>query len=373
MKTEILQENLARAVSTTAGIISSSPQLPILGNIFIKAQKTGLLFIGTNLETTISFFVPAKVKEEGEITVPAKTLVELVTTLRPGKIQLSRKGNEVLVSHKEGEIRLSSLSADDFPIKSLTLDKKKKPKKIILPGGELLSLLKRVVFAAATDSSRPVLSGVLFKKDKQRLSLVATDGYRLSLAKNDKPLKGALKKDIVVPVGALRELEKSLTTDGDVEFFLNREGTQVFFSQNNFILGARLVEGEFPDFAKIIPSSQQAEVVVDREEMISALKTMAIFARESANIVCLKTGKDLTLMARAVQVGEGDFKLKNAQVKGEEMTIAFNFRFLLDGLGAFGKERVVMAFSSSLAPVKFTSQKDTSFLHIVMPIRLQDN
>lgn len=371
MQVEALQENLAKAINQASRVISPLPQLPILANLYLKAQKTGLTITGTSLETTISVHLPAKVAQAGEITVPAKNFTEMVSTMRAEKVKLELKKDRLLVSFSEGLAKFPTMPAQDFPMKEVMIGEKKLKKRLRFKARDLLEGLKRTAFAAAADETRPALSGVLFEAGQGKLGLVATDGYRLSQARVEAGQKG-LAKPIIVPAKALREIEKSLDSEEEVEMIFEEGKGQVFFVQGSFILGTRLIEEEFPNFEKIIPEKGATRITIDREEAIDKLRTAAIFARESANIVHLEVGKEgVELGAKAAQAGEGSFKLAPIEQKGEEVRIAFNFRFLLEMFSVFKEKEVVAEFSGALAPAKFYAPKEPGFLHIIMPVRLQ--
>jgi len=372
MQVEIFQENLAKAVSQVARVINPLPQLPILNNLYLKTGKRGISLVGTNLETTISLFLPAKVSQEGETTVSAKNFSEMVGAMRAEKIKLVLKKNRLHLISKAGKAKFPTMSAKDFPAKDFPQTKKRNKKRMVFSGKELLESLRKTVFAAAMDESRPALAGVLMEAGKKGARLVATDGYRLSLAKI-KVREGKLTESAIIPARALRELEKGIAEKGEVEVVSDKEGAQVYFSQGDFLLGTRLIEGDFPDFEKIIPDQGATKVEVDREGMVERLRTAAIFARESANIVHLEIDEQgVSLVAKAQQAGEGSFQLEVEKQEGEGLKIAFNFRFLLEALAAFEEETVVIEFSGSLAPAKFYSPKKPEVLHIVMPVRLQE-
>ena len=371
MQVEIFQEGLAKAVSQVAKVINPLPQLPILSNLYLKTGKRGITLVGTNLETTISLFLPAKVSQEGETTVSAKNFSEMVGAMRAEKIKLILKKNRLHLISQTGKVKFPIMSVKDFPARDFSQIKAGNKKRLAFSGKELLESLRKTVFAAAIDESRPALAGVLMEASKKGARLVATDGYRLSLAKV-KVREGKLTEPAIIPARALRELEKGIVEKGKVGVVSDKEGAQVYFSQGDFLLGTRLIEGDFPDFEKIIPDQGATRVEIDREGMVERLRTAAIFARESANIVHLEIGKQgIFLVAEARQAGEGSFQLGVEKQEGEELKIAFNFRFLLEALAAFEEETVMIEFSGSLAPAKFYSSEKPEFLHIVMPVRLQ--
>lgn len=372
MNFEILQENLSRAISLTSRAISSLPQIPILGNLFIKTQKNNILFVGTNLETTISLSVPAKVQKEGEITVLAKPFAEFIGNLSGGKIAAELKGGTLELRHEGGRAKIPVAGAEEFPVKEILGAGKKEKSKFVVGAADFLVALKRVVFAAAVDETRPVLSGVLFRTEKEKLWLVATDGYRLSLDRVG--LKsGGLPHEVIVSAKALREIERAFSQEGEIEIVFDQEVRQIFFSQEELFIGSRLIEGEFPDFTKILPQEGKTKIAFDQEEMSQGLRSLATFARESANIIRMETKKGaLALTASASQVGEGEMVLKKAHVEGEELKVAFNFRFLLEAMSVFGGGEATGSFSGGLAPARLSLPKEKEFLHVIMPVRLQD-
>ncbi|OGD62769.1 DNA polymerase III subunit beta, partial [Candidatus Beckwithbacteria bacterium RBG_13_42_9] len=304
-------------------------------------------------------------------TVPIKNLAELIATFPADKITLEVKENWLNIEHKQGRVKFPATIADEFPVKELFPSQKKWVGELSFPAPSLLGGLKKVVFAAATDESRPVLSGVFFQRVDQGLQLVATDGYRLSVVnfpgKTDK-----LAQSLLVSAKALRELEKDVAGDKEVVCFVDPDGKQVFFKQDNLTLGSRLIEGEFPDFTKILPGQPTTTAVFAKDEMVQALRSAAIFARENSNIIRLEINKKaVKVAAGAAQVGEGSFDLRGVEVKGEDLKIAFNFRFLLEALAVFEDDQVIFNFSGGLAPVKLLSTKNSAFFHIIMPVKLQ--
>lgn len=369
MRISLLQENLLRAITTVGRAVSSTPQLPVLGNIFIKAEKQRVTFIGTNLETSIFFQVPAKVEKVGEISVSAKVFGEFISSLAAEKVSLEERGGKLAIAYQHGKATFSTLPTKDFPVREKPALKKEGA--LNFSPGQLLADIRKVVFAAAVDETRPVLAGVLLGEEKGKLRLVATDGYRLSLVISGEGGRGKLPS-LIVPASALRELERGLKGEGPVQVFFDEAGKQVYFVQEGMILGSRLIEGEFPDYARIIPEKTKTRVEVEKETLVQAVRAAATFARESANIVKVAISpKQVSLSASAAQTGEGEFQLPDAKISGQPTEMAFNYRFLLEALSAFDGERIALEASGSLAPAKFTDPEKPNFLHIIMPVRLQ--
>lgn len=371
MKTSCLQENLNKGLTILNRIISSKTQLPILGNILLATDQNRLRLSATNLETSINFWLGAKNDQEGKITVPAKTLAELIASFPAEKVSLEGKADVLKISCGAHKASLNGLSANEFPPFFIS---KQKPE-FSFPRELFLQAILRTAFAAAQDEGRPVLTGIKWSQDKEGLFLAATDGYRLSLQRT--PLVvGKWEKDLIIPARALLETahiaqEKEGEGKEGVKIFLAKEENQISFSFDNVEIMTRLIEGEFPDFSKIIPQSFATRVVLDREALLGAMRIAAIFARGSANIVKWKIGKGkITFLANTPQVGEESSELE-AKTEGEEGEIAFNFRYLLDFLNVIKSEEVVFEMSGPLNPGVFKPVGDDSLLHIIMPVRVQ--
>lgn len=375
MKLTILQENLSEGLVTASKTTSSKGQLPILANILFEANKEGLKITSTNLETSINIFLPAKVEKQGSITIPARIITEFTTSLPTDKVLLDLEKEKLRISCLSYKAVINGISASEFPhvpsLKKISKDQKK----IKLEQGKFSQAINQVAFAAATDATRPVLNGVRISSKKGKIQMVATDGYRLSLSE----FKTVGKTEIptlIVPARTLIELARIIEAEGEkeeqVELAVTKETNQVIFSIGKTEVISRLIEGEFPEFGKIIPEKGEIEAVVDKEEFTRSVRSASIFARDSANIVRLKI-KDqrLKISANTPEVGENEIEL-GIKSKGGETKIAFNCRFLQDFLSVFSKENFVFETSGSLKPGLFRAPQDSSFLHIIMPVRVQD-
>lgn len=369
MKIQILQENLNRGLNIALRSISIKAQLPILANVLLRTDKNRLQISATNLETGISLWLGAKVEKEGEITIPAKILTEIIATLPPEKIKLEAEGSLLKISSVSYEANLNGISAGEFPklpdYSSETL--------FSLPPKKFLEAINQVAFAAATDEGRPILTGVLFKLSGKKLSLVATDGYRLSLKTME--IETAVKEEIslLLPAKTLIEVGRIITDEKAqvVQMGFTKEQNQVVFVFSDLELFSRVIEGEFPDYNKIIPQNFTTKAVFDKENFNRAVKVVSIFARDSANIIKIKLGKNvLEMSANSPQVGENKNSLE-VKLEGEESEIAFNFRFMQSLLGAISQAEVSLEMTGPLNPGAFKAVGDDSFLHIIMPVRLQ--
>jgi len=370
MKVSLLQENFSKALGIVSRSIAPKAALPVLANIAIATEKGRLKLSATNLECGINLWLGAKVEKEGSIAVPAKILTEFVSSLPPEKINLEVKENNLFLSTPGYKANFAGSSLSEFPPIASSSGKAD----LIFKKEEFAENLAQVVFAAATDEGRPVLTGVLLRLEGQKLSLVATDGYRLSVKKIEIK-EGLLKEDLLVPAKALLEVARISQEKGDeekeIKMALTNDKNQIVFSLPGIDYSSRLIDGEFPDFAKIIPETNETKAEFDREEFFRAVKTASIFAREQANIVKLKfePGK-LTVSAETPQVGGNETEIE-AKVSGSKLEIAFNCRFLLDLLGAVVCEELVFEAGGALNPGVFRPKGDASFFHLIMPVRIQ--
>lgn len=365
MKVSVLQENLLRAVTRTNRIISTKPPLPVLSNILLQAAKDGLVLTASTLETTESVLVGARIDKEGGLCVPAKVFSELVSSLPQDTVVLEEKEGSLVVSCGGIHASLAGLSAGEFP----PVNKPEEKKESLLEKESLIVLLSLVLFAASTDEGRPLLTGVKIVEKEKGTLMAATDGYRLSVYHSTMILpKGT---DLVIPGRALGELLRVCQEEKEVkEVGLSDSGDgQLVARVGDTTIVTRRIEGEYPNFEKIIPTKHTTTAVIDREQFVKAVKSASIFARDSANIVRLHVGKNaLTVSANAPQVGENTAEV-DAKTQGEEADIAFNSRFLSELLGNFPGDEVVFEMTGALNPGAFRSSKDPAFLHIIMPVR----
>ncbi len=359
MKLSILQENLAKAAFTISKIVSSKPQLPILSNFLLKAEKGKIIFLATDLSISMGLVLGGKIEEEGEISVPAKEFSALISQLTAGKVDLSSEKDSLLVRSGTFKARLVGISGEEFP-------------KIEPPSGrgleikaeDLSLLLKRTIFATAKDDSRPVLTGIkLMRSEKGRIKAMATDGYRLSVV--TAPAGGEIGEGAIIPARFLSEADKFSELAG-INLSICQSGEVGVVGGNGWLSG-RILAGEFPPVEKIIPQTFDLSISINRSELEKAVKIAAIFARSAANIIKwdIKPGK-LKVSANSPQIGENETLLE-VEGKGEG-EMAFNGRYLLDYLGSTDEEAINFSMMDSLKPGVFKSK---NYLHVIMPVRVQ--
>ena len=372
MNLQVLQENLAKALSTSSRFTSTKAQLPVLSNIALSAKKNRLLISATNLELSISVSIGAKVTKEGELTIPARVITDLVVNLNSGSLNLSSEKEHLKISSNNFTSTISGMNSSDFPSIPYEVDKGATS----FGKDTIIDSLSLVLFAASSDETRPVLTGVLLIFEPGKLTFVATDGFRLSKKQiNIKSLKSPTGiKNLILPKNSLSELSRLSSESEEIKLSLKEGESQVVFGVGDSVLSSRIIDGEFPDFEKIIPKETITKITLDKEELLRAVKLASVFARDAANVVKITVGKDtVNVSAESSQSGSQEMQV-DAKVEGEtkNLKIAFNYRFLEDFLNAVKADDVQIELGGSNSPGIFTDPKDPNFLHLIMPVRIQD-
>jgi DNA polymerase III subunit beta len=367
MFVSLLSDKLLGKLSLVNHAVSSRATLPILSNFLLETKKGKLVISATDLEIGISAEVPASVEKDGRATVPAKNFLDLLSNLKDQKITLSLEDNILNLKGDKIKASFQTTSPDDFP----KLYQEKGEEILSLEKAGVEKFFQRVSFAVASDSTRPALTGVLFENTKEGVVLVATDQYRLSYQKTPLKLKEGLEKPIVVPGRIIRELSFLKEENEKISFYVSGKNNQIVATQGEVEIIGRLIDADYPPYQKIMPQDENTKTEIDREELLSAIRICSVFARETANIVKFSVTKDkIIVSANSPQVGE-DLVEVSAKTIGEENEIAFNAKYLIDILTTLSEEDIIFEMTGPLNPGVFKVKGDGSFLHLVMPIRVQ--
>jgi len=375
MKISLLQENLAKGLGLVSRVVANKAQLPVLSNVLLSIDKGKLRLSTTNLETGMNLWLGGKTEGEGKLTVPAKIFNEVVSSLPQETVVLEKEGEGLRISCGKFKSKINGIAAEEFPLMPSLRDGKTIKETFSLDREAVEKGLGQVAMAAATDESRPIFTGVKMELDEKKLRLAATDGYRLSV-KTVTNLKGLKKqKSLVVPARALMELVRAITATEteakEVVLAATEEERQLIMAYGDVEVVTRILEGEFPDFDKIIPTSHTTAIVLDAEELLQAVRAAAVFAKDSANIVRFKVSdKGLLISANAPQVGENEVELSGKKT-GEDAEIAFNSRYLLEMLNVIEVKELRLEMSGPLSPGVFKPKEDNGLIHIIMPVRVQ--
>lgn len=370
MKLVVKQENLKNSLNLCSHFVSPKSQLPILGNILLKADKQKLNLSSTNLETSVSTSIGAQIEKTGEITIPGKVITDIVSNLSPGQVSLELDKETLTIESGSFKSSITGVNSSDFP----KIPSKLSGKYIVnLDRENFISSLSKCQFAVSVDESRPVLTGVLFLFKGNSINLVATDGFRLSQVSLKHKEKIDLEKTIV-PKAVLSEVLKAENGD-QIQFSFNKDDNQVLFKVGESVFSSRVIEGDFPDFEKIIPASSIYKVSVDKHELAQAVRLASVFSREAGNILKLKVSKDkVTVTAESSNSGsqKTDVEAKIETDEGKiDLEIAYNYKFIEDFLKAVEGDNIEIELISPDKPGKFLDPKNTNFLHLIMPIKVQ--
>ena len=377
MKLSCLQDNLTKGLSIVGRAVPVRSTLPQASHIKLETDQGRLKLVATDASTmAVTCWIGAQVEEEGSITIPARLLTDFVASLPNEKIDLnvSERGHQLHLTCARNEATMAGMDAADFPPVPPVED----GLSIKLGPAELGKAITQVQFAAATDDTRPVLTGIHTLAEEQTLTLAAADGFRLAVHKLALTEEVPEKVEVIVPVRALREVERLLSDQTDqVEMSINGGRTQVLFKMNSVEIVATLIQGTFPNYGQLIPSSFTSRAEIDMKQFLQETRIAAIFARDGAGIVKLqmepsgegRPGK-LTISARAEEIGEhrGDMDVK---MEGEEAKIAFNSRYLQDVLQVLEVESVALETTSPSSPGVIRPIGDDSYVHVVMPMFVQ--
>jgi DNA polymerase-3 subunit beta len=362
MKLQVTQENLAKALNTVARVANSRNTLPILSNVLLKTSNNRLSIAATNLDIAISHFIGSKIEQEGSITVPARLMQDFVTSLPDSVLKLELENNKLHISTDQYQSTINGVPADEFPVMPTISG----GSSAILPAPEFKKALQQVVFAASNDDARPVLTGVYFHTKNNQIIVAATDSYRLAqnkLSKNKDTI------EFLVPSSAAADLLR-IISDSDKEITITHDDQQAQFQTGDVTLVARLVEGNYPDYTKLIPIKFNTIAKLKRADFINIVKVSSLFARESAGSITIHVDKDkkeVSINAVASQLGENT-ATATAEVTGEgEVTL--NSRYIIEALNAFSSEDIEFCFNGKLEPCILRSADQSNYLHLIMPLR----
>lgn len=373
MKITCTKDNLSKALSIVGGIANKNVNLPILGNVLIKADDQQTEIIATNLELAIVAHVRSKVDEPGSFTVPAKTLSEFVNLLSDDKIEMELKDNELLITCGKSSTKIKGTPADEFPVIPSVSD----GSGFLFNAEQLKSGLGQTVSSLARSEIRPELSGMYFGFNTSYYSgliIAATDSYRLA-EKKIKVQQGEGEFKIIVPGRTAQEIIHILSLadneDKEQNVRILVGENQIAMHYGNIQLVSRLVEGNYPDYAQIIPKEFKTSALFDTGKMTKEIKMASLFTTIGVNAIsCIINSKEgvVKLASTSSQTGEYSSEIA-AEINGEDNSIMLNHRYVLDGLNNIKSETSILKMINADSPCLFVPTNDDTFVYIVMPIR----
>lgn len=348
--------------------------MPILSNVLIATEDGRLKLSATNLELAITARLGAQVDVEGETTVPARLLTDLVKSLPAQQIDLALEGNKLKLHCNGSSWELPTTKASDFP----NIPEAEADSGVEVPAATLRTLIDQVVFAAAREDNRPVLMGVLTRFEGSRFSMVAADGYRMAMRYAD--LERAVGKalSLLIPAITLSEVSRIIRSEDGIVYISVLDGrNQVMFHHNNVDVVSQLIDGKFPDVEQLIPKTASTSTRLEIPDFLSACKRAEIFARDANGTTRFKiaTEGEVTVSAQAQAGGSGSERVA-AEVVGNAMEIAFNVRYLIDVLNVVETDRILLETNNTNAPgvvrpLQDDGSTDSNFVYIVMPMSVR--
>jgi DNA polymerase-3 subunit beta len=374
MKLSCLQENLNKGLGIIGRAVASRTTLPITQNVLISTDESQLKLAATNLEIAISCWIGAKIENEGSITIPARVLTEFVSSLPSDVINLNLKHHTLELKCGRYEARINGLDAADFPPIPQVGDGFSTKVK----AEDLKQAISQVAFAAATEESRPVLTGVQTEFEGSKLTMAAADGFRLAVHRTE--LSKAVKEKVamIIPAKAYHELNRLMGADDqEIEINLNAQKSQVLFKLKGIEMVSQLIQGTFPNYSQLIPQTYGTKARIDVAEFLRAIKMAAIFARDGSGIAriivtpgaSVEAGK-ITISARADEIGDNVGEI-DALVDGEAAKIAFNARYLADVLSVVKQAQVSLEVTTPSNPGVIRPVGVDNYDHVVMPMFVQ--
>jgi DNA polymerase-3 subunit beta len=362
MKLQVTQENLHKALQSVGRVANSRGTLPILSNLLLKTVGNRLSIAATNLDIAITHYIGSKVSDEGAITVPARLMVDFVASLPSGTITLDLDETKLKITTDQYESVINGTTAEEYPVMPAIGEGTSWK----VPAKTLRSGLQQVLVAASSDESRPVLTAVYMHTHGGSLYLAATDSYRLA---EKSLMKIGHEINLLVPANALQDLLRILT-DSEDEVTVTHDDQQILFRVGDVELVARLIEGNYPDYRKLIPKNFGQKATLKKAEFMNITKVSSLFARESAGSVTIhldETKQVVSIRSVASQLGENTATAP-ATINGEGV-ITLNSRYIMDALHALTGDEVEIGFNGKLEACVLTSPKQKDYLHIIMPLK----
>ena len=376
MKVSCLQENLAKGLSIVGRAVATRSTLPVLSNVLLATDQSRLKLSATNLEMGVNCWIGAKVEEEGTTTIPARLLSDFVNSLPPEPItmELNVRSQTLSLHCARYEANIKGIDAQEFPL-ILTLSE---DNTINLDVATLRHMIDLVAFSAATDESRPVLTGVLANLADSTLTMAAADGFRLSVARASLDQELSQPITVIIPARALQELARiSAEEQEPIQMTISPNRNQVFFHMTDIDVVSQLVEGTFPDYEAIIPKASNTRTVINTTEFLKAVQIASFFSRDS-NIVKLlieasneSSSGQVTISGTSAELGDNVSQL-DAEVDGESTKIAFNAKYLTDVLGVIDAAQVSLETTGSSSPGVIKPVGAEDFVHVIMPMHVVD-
>jgi DNA polymerase III subunit beta len=369
MKITTSKDSLLKGIQVVQNAVSTKSTLPILSHILLDARKQEICLTSTDLEIGVTVKIDGEASEEGAITVPARKFSEIVKEL-PGQqpiIITVKKGQSITIESGKSYFRLMGLQKEDFPQLPEFPSLNSKSSEIIkIPQKTLKAMIQLTSFAMSHDETRYVLNGILFSFKDKTLKLVATDGRRLAFIDKAMPEIGSYRKDIIVPMKTIQELNRNLMDEGDVYFYFKENQLQI--SLPPITITSRLIEGEFPNYEQVIPKKTKEEFKIRTQDFLQATRRANVLTSQDSQSIKMNFIKDKIIITKnSPELGEAREELE-IDYKGGEMAMGFNPVFLIDVLKNVSEDDIKFGFIDPEKPAVIKSGDD--YTYIVLPMQV---
>jgi len=370
MKFSLPKSRLSGYLQNILQVVPTKTTLPILSNILIEALENKLKLSATDLDISITVSMECKVIKKGSASLPARILFEIIKELPESEISFETTTNRVEIKIPNGSYKISTVSSEDFPKLPVVNTKKE----IKISGGDLVEMIRKTTFACSDDETRPALNGILWQTKGDRMQMVATDGHRLAKMSVANPRLKGLYDDVIVPPKVLNLIPKFFD-DPKKEVGIIFGENNIIFNLGDIVLTSRLIEGPYPNFEQVIPSSSDKKMTIPREELARAVRRVAILSNALTHQVKFNVNTNsLTLSTTNADVGGEGKEILDCDYAGEELELGYNANYVSDVLGKIEGEDAIFELSSPVSAGLVygvdTSKED--FLCLIMPLRLAE-
>ncbi len=372
MKVVLTRGDLLKGISTVQSAVASKNTMPILANVLLEAREKKLELVATDLDMGIRCSVQAEVVDKGSITINAKKLSDIVRELPEASVDLEiDDSHKMVLICQKSSFKIHGLPKDDFPI----LPEVKKDKVFRVKGSLIQEMIHKSIFAVSTDETRYVLNGVYFQAEGGKLRMVATDGHRLAFIQKKLEGKTEEKCSVIIPTKTLNELSKAVSDVGkgkedEITVEITATDNQIKFVVDGVEIVSRLIEGQFPNYEQVIPKESDKKLEASTADLSAATRRVAILTSEKSNSIRYQVkGNKLTISSKTPDMGEAKEEM-DVNYKGEEISIAYNAKYVLDVLKNVGTEAVNIELTQPLSPGIIRPKGDSDYLCVIMPMRV---
>lgn len=375
MKFEIVRDELLNGLNDVMKAISSKVAIPILTGIKIEINEKGMTMTGSDSDITICTFIPTekdgkeliKVEAKGSIILQARVFSEIIRKLPTNEVKISvSEGQQTFIQSGKSEFKLIGSNSDEYPV----LPDVKDEHSFSLQADLMKSIIRETVFAVSQVETRPVLTGVHWTIENGKLSCVATDSHRL--ARRIATIENAppVDFDFVIPGKSLQELNKILPdTNESVEIIIAEQ--QVLFKLNDVLFYSRLLEGNYPDTSRLIPTDSKTSVIVNGKSLLQSIDRASLLAKEERNNIVRFSTEDkmIEVSSNSPEIGKVEELVEAIKIEGEELKISFSAKYMMDALRAIDGQDIEIQFTGAMRPFILKSVDEDSILQLILPVR----